>query len=58
LTAKPFGSKPLCYTVWSRGTLIGETDLDFWQITKNFRTGWFLPAANVDRLMSVLALAC
>lgn len=42
------------YTVWSRGRLLGETDLGFVQIYSNMRMGWFRPSAQGSPLMSVV----
>jgi hypothetical protein len=42
------------YTLWSRGRLLGETDLGFVQIYSNLRMGWFRPSAQGEGLMSVL----
>jgi hypothetical protein len=43
------------YTVWSRGRLIGETDLGFTRVFKRFRSGWFHPNTESERSMSVIA---
>jgi hypothetical protein len=43
------------YTVWSRGRLIGETDLGFAQLVEQSRSGWFHPNADGERLMPVVA---
>jgi hypothetical protein len=40
------------YTVWSRGRLLGETDLGFIYRENGHRTGWFHPNELGDRLMS------
>jgi hypothetical protein len=42
------------YTIWSRGRLLGETDLGFVQIYSNMRMGWFRPSAQGAALMSVI----
>ena len=39
------------YTVWSRGRLIGTTDLAFLQLTPLQRSGWFIPLAYGHTLM-------
>jgi hypothetical protein len=39
------------YTLWSRGRLLGETDLGFIYRENGFRIGWFHPNAVGDRLM-------
>src|SRR5918911_4775108 len=39
------------YTLWSRGRLLGETDLGFVYRENGFRCGWFHPTAAGDRLM-------
>lgn len=39
------------YTVWSRGRLLGETDLGFIYSENGCRTGWFHPNELGDRLM-------
>jgi hypothetical protein len=41
------------YTLWSRGRLLGETDLGFIFRPEGFRTGWFHPTALGDRLMPI-----
>lgn len=43
------------YTVWSRGRLIGETDLGFPQVIREARSGWFHPNAEGERLMPIVA---
>jgi hypothetical protein len=43
------------YTVWSRGRLIGETDLDFFRLCDQSRSGSFHPNAEGERLMPVVA---
>jgi len=43
------------YTVWSRGHLIGDTDLAFVRISGAQRSGSFHPNAEGERLMSVIA---
>jgi hypothetical protein len=42
------------YTLWSRGRLLGETDLGFVQIYANMRMGWFHPSPQGQKLMPVL----
>jgi hypothetical protein len=42
------------YTLWSRGRLLGDTDLGFVQVFSNVRMGWFRPSPLGDTLMSVL----
>src|SRR5919199_598978 len=39
------------YTLWSRGRLLGETDLGFVFRPKGFRCGWLYPTALGERLM-------
>ena len=39
------------YTLWSRGRLIGETNLGFVYRERGFRCGWFHPNALGERLM-------
>jgi hypothetical protein len=39
------------YTLWSRGRLLGETDLGFVYRERGFRCGWFHPTALGERLM-------
>ncbi len=39
------------YTLWSRGRLLGETDLGFIFRENGYRTGWFHPNELGDRLM-------
>ncbi|MEP6733326.1 MAG: hypothetical protein ABJE10_21965 [bacterium] len=41
------------YTLWSHGQLIGDTELGFPRILDEFRTGWFFPNADGERLMPV-----
>jgi hypothetical protein len=41
------------YTLWSRGRLLGETDLGFIFRPNGFRMGWFHPTALGDRLMPI-----
>jgi hypothetical protein len=43
------------YTVWSRGRLIGETDLDFIRLIDQQRSGWFHPSVEGERLMLGIA---
>lgn len=40
------------YTLWSRGRLLGETDLGFIYREHGFRCGWFHPNALGERLMA------
>jgi hypothetical protein len=42
------------YTLWSRGRLLGETDLGFVQVFEHVRFGWFMPSPLGVRLMPVL----
>ena len=42
------------YTLWSRGRMLGETDLSFAQVRANHRMGWFHPSPQGDALMPVL----
>lgn len=39
------------YTLWSRGRLLGETDLDFVYRENGFRCGWLEPTELGHRLM-------
>jgi hypothetical protein len=39
------------YTLWSRGRLLGETDLDFVYRENGFRCGWLEPTVLGDRLI-------
>jgi hypothetical protein len=39
------------YTLWSRGRLVGETDLGFVFRPGRFRCGWLHPTASGERLM-------
>jgi hypothetical protein len=41
------------YTLWSRGRLLGETDLGFIYRDNGFRCGWLHPTLLGDRLMPV-----
>jgi hypothetical protein len=43
------------YTVWSRGHLIGDTDLGFVRVIEQSRWGWFHPNAEGERRMPVIA---
>jgi hypothetical protein len=43
------------YTIWSRGRLIGETDLAFFRVISRCRFGSFHPNAEGERLMPVVA---
>jgi hypothetical protein len=40
------------YTVWSRGRLVGETDLGFIFRGFNSRTGWFYPTDQGEKLVA------
>ena len=42
------------YTLWSRGRLLGESDLGFVQVWENVRFGWFHPSPAGEKLMPVL----
>jgi hypothetical protein len=42
------------YTLWSRGRMLGETDLGFVQVFENHRMGWFHPSTVGEGLMPVL----
>jgi hypothetical protein len=42
------------YTLWSRGRLLGETDLGFVRVFANHRMGWFHPSPQGVVLMPVL----
>jgi hypothetical protein len=42
------------YTLWSRGRLLGETELGFVQISATHRMGWFHPSPLGSILMPVL----
>src|SRR3954462_13647213 len=44
----------MSYTLWSRGRLLGESDLGFVQIYSNMRMGWFYPSPTGEKLMPVL----
>ncbi len=41
------------YALWSRGRLIGHTDLGFVRCLPNRRTGWFHPTAEGERVMAI-----
>jgi hypothetical protein len=43
------------YTVWSRGRLIGDTDLGFIRVIDQARSGYFHPNVEGERLMPVIA---
>ena len=47
----------MLYTVWSRGRQIGETDLGFFRLIDQSRSGWFHPNAEGERVMPVIASA-
>jgi hypothetical protein len=42
------------YTLWSRGRLLGETDLGFARVFANHRMGWFHPSPLGATLMPIL----
>jgi len=42
------------YTLWSRGRLLGETDLGFAEMNPNHRMGWFRPSPLGEVLMPIL----
>jgi hypothetical protein len=44
----------MSFTLWSRGRLLGESDLGFVQIYSNMRMGWFHPSPQGEKLMAVL----
>ena len=41
------------YTVWSRGRKLGETDLGFVHFIRDSRMGWFVAAAEYEKLMPI-----
>jgi hypothetical protein len=41
------------YTVWNRGRLLGETDLGFVRCFPKYRTGWFRPTADGEKVMPI-----
>lgn len=43
------------YSVWSRGRLIGETDLGYYRIINRSRSGSFHPNSEGEQLMPVIA---
>jgi hypothetical protein len=43
------------YTVWSRGRLIGDTDLGFIRLIDQARSGWFYPNTDGERVMPTIA---
>lgn len=45
----------MLYSVWSRGRQIGETDLGFYRLIDQSRSGWFHPNAEGERMMPVIA---
>lgn len=45
----------MLYSVWSRGRQIGETDLGFYRLIDQSRSGWFHPNAEGERVMPVIA---
>lgn len=42
------------YTLWSRGRLLGESDLGFVQVFEHVKFGWFTPSPLGEKLISVL----
>lgn len=42
------------YTLWSRGRLLGETDLGFVQVFENVKFGWFHPSPDGEKAMHAL----
>jgi hypothetical protein len=42
------------YTLWSRGRLLGESDLGFVQVFEHVKFGWFTPSPLGERLLPVL----
>jgi hypothetical protein len=42
------------YTLWSRGRLLGESDLGFVQVFEHVKFGWFKPSPVGEKLMPVL----
>ncbi|MEO5568679.1 MAG: hypothetical protein ABIR92_09310 [Gemmatimonadaceae bacterium] len=44
----------MSYTLWSRGRLLGHTDLGWVQVFENLRTGWFHPSPAGEKFMGVL----
>ena len=45
----------MLYSVWSRGRQIGETDLGFYRLIDQSRSGWFHPNADGERVMPMIA---
>lgn len=43
------------YTVWSRGRLIGDTDLGFVRLVDKARSGWFFPNTDGEGVMPTIA---
>ncbi|MEO8334868.1 MAG: hypothetical protein ABI664_07840 [bacterium] len=43
----------MTYTLWSRGRLIGETELEFVRCAPGVRMGWFHPSAVGERVMQI-----
>jgi hypothetical protein len=41
------------YTIWNHGRLLGETDLGFVRCFPKFRTGWFHPTADGEKVMPI-----
>lgn len=41
------------YTIWSRGRLVGETDLGYAQFRPNLRAGDFFPSEGGQKLMPI-----
>lgn len=54
LAARSTWTAVMPFTIWSRGRLLGETDLGFVQVYSNMRMGWFHPSPEGEKLMSVL----
>ena len=43
----------MSYTIWSRGRLLGRTDLGFVRCIRKSRMGWFHPTPDGEKLMHV-----
>lgn len=42
------------YTLWSRGRLLGESELGWIQVFENLKTGWFHPSPAGKKFLRVL----
>lgn len=52
--AEPFCEASTSYTVWSRGRLLGESDLDYERVFPDSRFGDFIPTEHGEKLMPIV----